>query len=91
MAQHGGRRAGAGRKPGVVSKAKRDLASRAKDLADQALATLADIMINGESETARISAANAILDRGYGRPMQAHEVSGPDGGEIPISITVTFE
>ena len=71
MAQHGGKRAGAGRKPGRVSKAKKDLASLAKDHAEAALKTLVEIMTQGESETARISAANAILDRGYGKPIQA--------------------
>lgn len=72
MAQHGGKRAGAGRKPGAVSKAKRALAEKAKDHADAALRTLAEIMNNSEeSGNVRVNAANAILDRAYGKPFQA--------------------
>lgn len=82
MAQVGGKRPGAGRKPGAVSKAKRELAEMAKEHAEQALAVLAQIMVNGESDAARVSAANSILDRGFGRPFQALHHSGPDGGPI---------
>lgn len=72
MAQHGGKRAGAGRKPGAVSKAKRALADKAKDHADDALRTLVEVMSDKkESGTTRVSAANAILDRGFGKPFQA--------------------
>ncbi len=71
MAQHGGKRAGAGRKPGSVSKAKKDLADMAKGHAETALKTLVQIAEKGDSEAARVSAANAILDRAYGRPFQA--------------------
>jgi methylphosphotriester-DNA--protein-cysteine methyltransferase len=72
MAQHGGKRAGAGRKPGAISKAKRALAEKAKDHADDALRTLVEIMNNSEENgTTRISAANSILDRGFGKPFQA--------------------
>lgn len=83
MAQHGGKRAGAGRKPGAVSKAKRELADMAKDKAARALEVLAEIMEGSESDSARVTAANSILDRGYGRPFQALHHSGPDGGPIP--------
>jgi hypothetical protein len=82
MAQRGGARPGSGRKPGAVAKAKRDLAEMAKDYAAMALKTLADIAETGESEAARVSAANSILDRGHGKPAQAVEVSGKNGGAI---------
>lgn len=83
MAQRGGKRPGAGRKPGRVSAAKRGLADKAKTHADAALKTLADIARSGESESARVTAAVAILDRAYGKPSQSHEHSGPNGGPIP--------
>jgi hypothetical protein len=35
-----------------------------------ALRTLAEICENGKSETARIQAANVLLERGYGRAAQ---------------------
>lgn len=82
MAQHGGTRPGAGRKPGAVSQAKRELAEMAKGKAEQALNVLAEIMLNGESEAARVSAANAILDRGYGKPFQSVQISGDE--ESPV-------
>jgi len=76
MAQRGGKRAGAGRKKGSVSKAKLELADMAKGHASEALETLVNIMRNGEQEGTRLSAANAILDRGYGKPYQA---AAPEG------------
>lgn len=33
----------------------------------------------------RLRAANALLDRVYGKPRQAHELSGPDGGPMRIA------
>jgi hypothetical protein len=38
-----------------------------------------------------VSAATALLDRGYGKPVQAMEHSGPDGEPIPTSLTVVFK
>lgn len=90
MAQHGGKRAGAGRKPGRVSKVKRDLASLAKDHAETALKTLVEIMTQGESETARLSAANALLDRGFGKPFQGvnPEPEGSDDTAPALNINI---
>ena len=79
---HGGKRAGAGRKPGKVSAAKRNLAELAKGHAEAAMRTLVDIARNGEGESARVSAAIAILDRAYGKPPVALHHSGPNGGPI---------
>lgn len=67
----GGKRTGAGRKPGAVSKAKRELAEMARDHAAAALSTLVSIARDGKANAgARVSAASAILDRGYGKPPQ---------------------
>lgn len=79
MAQVGGPRPGAGRKPGAVSKAKRELAEMAKEHAAMALGVLVSVAKAGESDAARVSAATAILDRGYGKPFQAMQITGdPD-------------
>jgi len=83
MAQHGGKRPGAGRKKGAVSEAKRELAEIAKGHAEKALQVLVDIATGGESEAARVSAANAILDRGYGKPPQAVDHKSSDGSMKP--------
>lgn len=48
--------------------------NEARDLARkhaaEAIATLVEVMQAGESHAVRISAANSLLDRGYGRPVQ---------------------
>lgn len=84
----GGARKGAGRKKGATSPTmrehKRTLSEMAREHAPEALKTLLHIAKSGESESARVTAANAILDRGYGRPTQAHEHTGANGGPIPI-------
>lgn len=67
---HGGARPGAGRKRGEPNKVNRDLRELAQHYTPEALDTLASIMRDGESEAARVSAANSILDRGYGKPAQ---------------------
>lgn len=38
------------------------------------------------AESTRITAANSLLDRGYGRPAQA--VTGEDGGPVHIRVLV---
>lgn len=88
MAQHGGKRPGAGRKPGAVSKAKRELAAMAKEHAEEALSVLVHIMRCDESGAVRVSAANAILDRGYGKPMQAMQHGTDPENPLPAFIPV---
>lgn len=82
----GGRRLGAGRKPGQRNSAtlmnSMSIGELARQNTETALKTLVDVAMHGKSESARVSAASALLDRGYGRPMQALEVAGRDGGPI---------
>ena len=79
----GGKREGAGRKTGskdtrprsspvIIAPAheKRELREAARQFTDDALKTLAVICNEGQSEAARVFAACALLDRGYGKPMQ---------------------
>lgn len=85
--KRGGRRAGAGRPTGArnraTKKAKATLSDLAKAHTATALKVLVDVAKSGESESARVAAANSILDRAYGKPSQAHHHSGPTGGPIP--------
>jgi hypothetical protein len=74
-------RKGGGRPKGVPNKASVSLKELAREYTPQALETLAQIMVAGESEAARVSAANAILDRGYGKPSQVL-AGDEDGGAI---------
>jgi len=83
---HGGAREGAGRPPGAVSKAKRELMSMAEDHAEAALQTLVDIAGNkDEAAAARVSAANSILDRAYGRPAQGVNLDATISTSDPLS------
>jgi hypothetical protein len=56
--------------PGGKPKELKEIQLEARRLGPQALATLAKVCKSGKSEAARVAAANAILDRGYGKPPQ---------------------
>lgn len=83
---HGGARKGAGRKPGKLSEAKRQISEEAKELGAEALSVLAMLMRSADSESVQMGAAQAILDRGYGKPTQSTELSGPNGVELPPTV-----
>lgn len=74
---HGGRCTGPGRPKGSSNRASGDqktgLAHQAKAHAAKAMHALADVAENGRSESARVSAAVALLDRAYGKPSQMSE------------------
>jgi hypothetical protein len=70
-----------GRKPGTQNKATIEVKQAAQVFTAEAIETLAEIMRGQEQPAAaRVAAASAILDRGHGKPKQAVENSGPDGG-----------
>ena len=86
MANKGGARSGAGRPKGsknrATSEARARLSELASEYSDAALDALAHVAKHGESANARVSAACALLDRGFGKPVQISEISGPDGGPV---------
>jgi hypothetical protein len=84
LSGHGGKREGAGRPSGATNKATDELRSLAREHTPDALATLASIMKASESDAARVSAANSLLDRGYGKPAQA--LVGGDEEDNPIRM-----
>ncbi len=86
MADRGGKRPGAGRKIGAVSQQKKDLAELARTHTEKALEVLVKIATDGESEAARVSAATAILDRGYGKPGQSVSIGNPDGTALGPNV-----
>lgn len=79
--RRGGNRAGAGRPSGRKNKAtveqKLTLEELARTHTDTALAVLVEVAQHGQSEAARVSAANSILDRGYGKPRQMEPEPAP--------------
>jgi hypothetical protein len=66
-----------------VSEERRTLSELAREHTADALTTLIQVATTaGTSESARIAAAVAILDRAYGRPAQT--ISGPLNGGLMI-------
>lgn len=86
----GGKRPGAGRPKGVSHRAseadKAGLEARAREHTKTALDALVEVAKGAESDAARVSAASALLDRGYGKPRQQLEHSGADGGPLTVQV-----
>lgn len=84
--KHGGQRPGAGRPLGAKHRstieAKATLSELARAHTTDALHTLVTVAKEGSSDAARVSAAVALLDRGYGRPPQSVELTGANGGPV---------
>jgi hypothetical protein len=90
---HGGARSGAGRPTGkrnkLTEKAKATLTELATAYTGDALATLASIMKDETAPpSARVAAANSLLDRGHGKPVQA--IAGADDDGAPV-LSVVIE
>jgi len=91
----GGKREGAGRKPGSKDTAAagevQNLSVLARTYTVDAINALWAVATGSASDAAKVSAAVAILDRGYGRPMQMLEHTGADGGPIATTTTTPRE
>lgn len=59
-----------------MTKSLTEIRSLARSYTEMAIQSLAGIAQNGESESARVAAAQALLDRGWGKPTQP--ISGDD-------------
>ena len=86
----GGYRSGAGRPTGSLNKTTSEQSQRlselARDYTHEALLTLVDVAKNGRSDAARVSAANALLDRGYGKPAAKEDIEHVDLPPVVIQI-----
>jgi hypothetical protein len=71
----GGWQKGQSGNPGGRPKVFLGIAIEARRHSQTAIRTLVHIARRGKSETARLAAAVALLDRGYGRPAQSVELS----------------
>ena len=67
-----------------MTKATPDLRSLARAHTELSVQTLAGIARNSTSDQARVSAAQALLDRGWGKAIQPH--TDEAGGDIHIVI-----
>jgi len=68
-----------------MAKAPSEIRSLARSYTEMAIQTLAGIAQNGEGESARVAAANALLDRGWGKPVQPHDGDG-EGGPVQFVV-----
>ena len=69
-----------------MTKTVADVRSLARAHTEFAIKTLAGIAQNGTTESAKVSACQALLDRGWGKPAQPVE-----GGERPIELIQKIE
>jgi hypothetical protein len=67
-----------------MARAPTDIRSLARSHTEIAIKVLAGIAKDGTNEGARVAAAVALLDRGWGKPPQ--DRTGEDGGEIRVVI-----
>ena len=63
------------------------LKSLARAYTERSVQALGSIIEMGQSETARVAAATALLDRGWGKPKQSVEHTGADGSNT-IEVTL---
>jgi hypothetical protein len=62
------------------------LSELAKTYTEEALLTLVDVARNGRTDAARVSAANALLDRAYGKPAVKEEKEVVDLPPVVIEV-----
>jgi len=63
------------------------LAAEARKHGPAALKVLVELMLDpNERGTTRAQAAQVLLDRGFGKPIQAHEHSGPAGAAVVLQV-----
>lgn len=68
-----------------------DVRTLARAYTADAVSALVRIVRNPKSpEAAQVSAAQALLDRAWGRPVQPAETLGPDGKPIDPRIQIAF-
>ncbi|KAG0176685.1 hypothetical protein DFQ28_004647, partial [Apophysomyces sp. BC1034] len=72
------------------TQAKLDLIAACKAKTPDTLDVIESIMVGGDNERNRLSAAMAIIERAYGKPMQGVELSGAGGEPIDLNFQVTF-
>lgn len=68
-----------------------DPSEAARQYASEALLTLAMIARMGKTESARLAAANALLDRGYGKPrvtVDQHTTLGIDAASVAEALRI---
>ena len=73
---------GSGRQVGTPNKISRDVKELALKDGPKMLAGLRKLALGAADERTRLAAITAYLDRAYGRPVQATELTGKDGAPL---------
>lgn len=68
-----------------------DLIAACKAKTPAALSIIEDIMVNGQSEKTRLSAAIAIIERAFGRPSQQQDINLSGTLAQNILLTIGFQ
>ncbi len=75
--------------PGGRPKAEHRVIDLAREHTEKAILTLVEIATTKKyGASARVAAAVALLDRGYGRPRQSVELSGSEGESLSLSVVL---
>lgn len=72
--------------PGGRPKELKGVQELARTHALLAINVLARVAKSGKSESARVAAATALLDRAFGKPVQMTELSGKNGAPIEVKF-----
>jgi hypothetical protein len=71
--------------PGGRPRAVIEMVEKAHALGDKCIAFLERVVDDETADIrARITAANSLLDRGFGKPAQAVHLTGEDGGPVQV-------
>ncbi len=75
---------------GSVTKDQTLVASLAREHSAKAIKKLADLMEKADSEATQLSAATALLDRGWGKSAQAINHGDSEGKNLPPQQNITY-
>lgn len=88
---NGGKRPKAGRPKGRLNAVTREIRAAAQAYTDEALQALVRVMRDKKApHAAVVSASTTIIAYGHGKPRQAIEHSGAEGGPLEIKVTRTI-
>lgn len=87
MAQNGGKRQGAGRKPGIPNKRRKALDELIDDKdVELCMKTIKEAIKNTTNAKLKLDAAFYLLDQKFGKARQRNEITGSEGKEFVLEI-----
>jgi len=74
-----------------VAKAPANIRSLARAYTESCIKRIEGLAEKAQSESVRLDANRALLDRGWGRPKETTEISGPDGDPLAFVVRTIME